>query len=163
MIRCDPRLHALQIAITDHEHQVFGPEGMSCNEMRVSSTTREICERAERRSRPLRYAARDSTVAIPRRFNVPSPSPIRLSLEALTIMASVPDARGEDKTAYAFVPITSYPKVHNMKPQRQKKKGRKHHESVSGDKKRGPDHAPRKRSERRILASRPVCLVSGIP
>ena len=74
---------------------------------------RSMHDSAERNI-PLRYAARDSTVAIPRRFNVPSPSPVLLSLEALTIMASVPDARGEDNTAYAFVPVTSYRKNGNQ-------------------------------------------------
>ena len=48
-------------------------------------------------------------MAMPRRFKVPSPSPVRLSLEALMTMASVPDARGDERIAYAFVPWATCP------------------------------------------------------
>lgn len=41
---------------------------------------------------------------MPRKLGVPLP--MLLSFDALIIIASVPDARGECMVAYAFVPLT---------------------------------------------------------
>lgn len=46
---------------------------------------------------PLKNAAKDNTVEIPRKLRLPSPSPVQLILEALMSMASVPEARGDDR------------------------------------------------------------------
>lgn len=72
------------------------------------TASQHIAPRPQTRRKPFRNAASESTVAMPRRFKVPSPSPIRLSLEALMTIASVPDARGDDRMAYAFVPFTTW-------------------------------------------------------
>ena len=53
---------------------------------------------------PLRKDARERTEAMPRKLGVPLP--MLVSFDALIIVASVPDARGECMVAYAFVPFT---------------------------------------------------------
>lgn len=47
-------------------------------------------------------------VETPLKFKVPSPSPVRLCHEALIIIASAPEALGDDSTAYALTPSRSY-------------------------------------------------------
>lgn len=47
-------------------------------------------------------------VATPLRLRVPFPSPVMLSQEALSNMASVPEARGDSSTAYALVPLVVF-------------------------------------------------------
>jgi hypothetical protein len=62
----------------------------------------------ERGNARLRKAARARTVDTPLRLSVPSPSPVRLNQEALINMASFPEARGDERIAYVFVPRKSY-------------------------------------------------------
>ena len=51
---------------------------------------------------PFRNAAKASTIETPLRLS----PPVRLFQEALIIIASVPDVRGAEKTAYALVPFS---------------------------------------------------------
>lgn len=51
---------------------------------------------------PLRYLARARTVAMPRRFMLPSRR--LLSQDAEITIASTPDVRGEGETPYALTP-----------------------------------------------------------
>jgi len=60
---------------------------------------------------PFKKFANARMVETPRMLIVPSPSPIRLSQEALMTIASVPGVLGEERIAYAFVPLIFYRKL----------------------------------------------------
>ncbi len=96
MICGQPRVHTVKVAITDDEDNIFGPVRIfyERNSYPVNAKLNGIY-------RPFKNAAKESTIEPPLKLS----PPVRLFQEALMIIASVPDVRGAEKTAYALVPF----------------------------------------------------------
>jgi hypothetical protein len=88
-------MHAVKVAITNDKNNILGPVRIFYDVIHTKYTQNKW------HYIPFRNAAKARTIETPLRLS----PPVRLFQEALMIIASVPDVRGAEKTAYALVPF----------------------------------------------------------
>ena len=96
MVCGQQRVYTVKVAIANDKDYILGPVRIFYNVIHINYT-----QNRSGTCIPFRNAANASTIETPLRLS----PPVRLFQEALMIIASVPDVRGAEKTAYALVPF----------------------------------------------------------